>query len=231
MLDFGWQEFLVLTVVTVLFVGPKELPRVFRAVTGLMRKARSLAGEFHSAMDEMAREADLQDIKKEVNKVKSGTSSWTREIDPTGEVGESMRSAKSELDSVRKGVNRSGKDDGTAAEKEAEATATTTPKPALKEEAPSGKSPQKTAAKTGDGKKAVAKKAASKKASAKKSAAKTAGAKTAAAPKAAPKKAAPKKAAAKATGAKATGAKKASAKKAAAKTAAAKAPAGGGSAS
>ncbi len=109
MLDFGWQEFMVIAVVTILVVGPKELPRVFRTVTGLMRKARSLAGEFHSAMDEMARDADLQDIKKEVTKVKNGSSDWVKEIDPTGEVAGSMKDAKGQVGSVKDHINKSAR--------------------------------------------------------------------------------------------------------------------------
>lgn len=224
MLDFGWQEFLVVAIVTVLFVGPKELPRVFRTITGLMRKARSMAGEFHRAMDEMAREADLQDIKKEVTKVKDGTSDWKREIDPTGEVGASLKSAKSEFDAARTSVNQAGREAkaGTgkaAADETAESTASTTPKPQVSEETAA---PAKD---TGD-KKAVAKKAASKSASSKtaikKASAKTASAKKASAKKASAKPAEPTpEAGKKAAGKKAAG-KKGVAKNGAAKTVTAK---------
>lgn len=187
MLDFGWQEFLVVAVVTVLVVGPKELPRVFRTITGFMRKARSLAGEFHSAMDDMAKEADLQDIKKQVEGVKNGSSSWVKEIDPTGEVEKSVRDMKSEVNSARGEVNKAGR----AESDKASSPSTTTPKPDVKADATSvPENSKKSAAKPTAAKKAAPKKAAAKKAAAKKVAAKQASSKKSAAKKAAAKSAA-----------------------------------------
>jgi sec-independent protein translocase protein TatB len=69
MLDIGWPEFCLIAVVTIIVVGPKELPRVVRTVSGVIRKVRGLAGEFQSTLDDMAREADLEDIKKEIERV------------------------------------------------------------------------------------------------------------------------------------------------------------------
>jgi sec-independent protein translocase protein TatB len=69
MLDIGWPELFLIAVVTIIVVGPKELPRVVRAVSGMIRKIRGLAGEFQSTLDDMAREADLEDIKHEIERV------------------------------------------------------------------------------------------------------------------------------------------------------------------
>lgn len=180
MLDFGWQEFLLIAIVTVLVVGPKELPRVFRTITGVMKKARSLAGEFHSAMDDLAKEAELDDFKKEVNKVKDGSSDWVKDIDPTGEVDKSFKEVKDGVSGARDAVNKdakSGTDGGAKTD-----PIHTTPKPSL----PTGATatsdtaaPKKTAAK-----KTAATKTAAKKASPAKSAAKKATAKKAPAAKA-----------------------------------------------
>ena len=163
MLDFGWQEFLVIGVVAVLVVGPKELPRVFRTVSGLMRKARSLAGEFHSAMDEMAREADLQDIKNEVTKAKSGSSDWVKDIDPTGEVSKSMKDTKEQVSSAKDWINKSARPNfpdktptasTTASSSATDSPSTTTPKPDVKADGESVKdaktaNPDGAASKTG----------------------------------------------------------------------------------
>ena len=73
MLDIGWPELLLVAVITVVVVGPKELPRVLRAVMFWVRRAQSLAREFQSSMNDLAREADLDDIKKDINKVKKDT--------------------------------------------------------------------------------------------------------------------------------------------------------------
>ena len=60
---------MLVAVITVLVVGPKELPRVLRTVTYWVRKVRGLAGEFQKTMEDMAREADLEDIKKDMASV------------------------------------------------------------------------------------------------------------------------------------------------------------------
>src|SRR3990167_6397065 len=68
MFDIGWQELFVIAVVTVVVIGPKELPRTLRSVMGWVRKARLLAREFQDGVDNMVREADLEDIKRELEK-------------------------------------------------------------------------------------------------------------------------------------------------------------------
>lgn len=209
MLDFGWQEFLVIAIATVLVVGPKELPRVFRTLTGFMKKARSLAGEFHSAMDEMAREADLDDIKKEITKVKDGESDWVKSIDPTGEVDKSVKEMRDEMDATRRSVNQAG----SALTTKPESTGggplpgTAGGMPAPKVETASAPASPVQAEKT------TAKKAASTKTVAGKSAAKKTIAKKTATPKTAAKKAIAKSSAAKKSTARKTVAKKAPAAK------------------
>lgn len=64
MLDIGWPELFVIGLVTLLVVGPKELPKVLRTVSTLMRRARSLASEFQRGVDEMIRESELSELKK-----------------------------------------------------------------------------------------------------------------------------------------------------------------------
>ena len=237
MLDLGWQEFMVIAVLTVLVLGPKEIPRVFKTVTGMMRKVRSLAGEFHSAMDEMAREADLDDVKKEFNKVKNGTSDWVSDIDPTGEVKQSVEDAQSELKETRTAVNKAGrmntdpptpsastterkpdpKIPSAASYATPESPSPTTPKPEIHDPTLKAGDPRllpearESVLKPKETPAAEASKTVAKKAAAKKAAAKkTAAAKTAAKKTAAK---APKKAAAKKTAAKKATARKATAAK------------------
>ena len=57
---------MMVAVVTVIVVGPKELPRVLRTVNQTVRKVRKMAGEFQSSIDEMAREAELDDLQKKL---------------------------------------------------------------------------------------------------------------------------------------------------------------------
>ncbi|MEL6220878.1 MAG: Sec-independent protein translocase protein TatB, partial [Pseudomonadota bacterium] len=63
MLDIGWQELLVIGVLALLVVGPKELPQLLRTVGQWAGKARSVAREFQRSMEDAAREADVADFK------------------------------------------------------------------------------------------------------------------------------------------------------------------------
>jgi sec-independent protein translocase protein TatB len=63
MLDIGWQELLVIGVLALLVVGPKELPKLLRTVGQYAGKARSVARDFQRSMEDAAREADLEDLK------------------------------------------------------------------------------------------------------------------------------------------------------------------------
>ena len=65
MLGIHWPEFMLIAVVTVLVVGPKELPRVLRTITRMLRKIRGLSKEFQDTMNDLAKEADLDDMKKD----------------------------------------------------------------------------------------------------------------------------------------------------------------------
>lgn len=93
MLDIGWYELLVVAVITVLIVGPKELPRVLRTVTQFTRKLRSMASEFQSGIDDLAREAELDDLKKTIEDTASRDLEDEIEsaLDPTGEFTDSVR--------------------------------------------------------------------------------------------------------------------------------------------
>jgi sec-independent protein translocase protein TatB len=63
--DIGWSEMAVIALLTLLVIGPKELPRVMRTVGHWLRKAQSLAREFQSGLDQMVQEAELEDAKND----------------------------------------------------------------------------------------------------------------------------------------------------------------------
>jgi sec-independent protein translocase protein TatB len=65
MFDIGWQELLVLAVLAIIVIGPKDLPRAIKTVTYWIRKARSMARDLQDGLDEVVREAELDDIKRE----------------------------------------------------------------------------------------------------------------------------------------------------------------------
>ena len=69
MLDIGFPEFLLISFVLLIVVGPKDLPKVLRSITSFIRKIKSMASQFHSGIDDLANEAEISDLKKEVNKI------------------------------------------------------------------------------------------------------------------------------------------------------------------
>ena len=118
MLDIGGWEFLVVAFVLVMVVGPKELPKMLRGFTGIMRQIRRAANEFTSSMTDLANEADVADLKKTLDQAKSGNlDEIANAIDPTGGVGETVDSLKESIgkdvagDDV-KGIGAIAKDAG-----------------------------------------------------------------------------------------------------------------------
>ena len=68
--QFGFFELVLVAVVALIIVGPKDLPKLMRSAGKLVAKARSLAGEFTAAFDQMAREAEMEDLRKEIDDLK-----------------------------------------------------------------------------------------------------------------------------------------------------------------
>ena len=64
MLDIGWPELVLIAVLTVVVIGPKELPVVLRALGRWVGKARALAREFRGSIEEIARESELSELKR-----------------------------------------------------------------------------------------------------------------------------------------------------------------------
>ncbi len=62
MLDVGWSELLILGVLALIVVGPKELPRLMRTVGQWVNRARKMARDFQRGMEDVAREADLEEL-------------------------------------------------------------------------------------------------------------------------------------------------------------------------
>src|SRR5476651_1749945 len=76
MFDIGWGEFIVIGVVALIAIGPKELPGVLRMVGQWMGKARKMAAEFQGQFNEAMREAEMADLKKTFDDVKDAASGF-----------------------------------------------------------------------------------------------------------------------------------------------------------
>src|ERR1700688_4936140 len=77
MFDIGWSEFVVIAVVALIAIGPKELAGVLRMVGQWMGKARKMAAEFQGQFQEAMREAEMADLKKSFDEVKEAATGFT----------------------------------------------------------------------------------------------------------------------------------------------------------
>ena len=68
----GGFEILVIGIVALLVVGPKDLPLLMRKIGKVMARARAMANEFRSSFDEMARQSELDELRKEVQALRTG---------------------------------------------------------------------------------------------------------------------------------------------------------------
>jgi sec-independent protein translocase protein TatB len=86
MLDIGWSELLMIAVVAIIVVGPKDLPRALRTAGQWLGKARGMAREFQNSVDDMIRDSALEDLKKEAQEITDFDLEETleRQLDPTG---------------------------------------------------------------------------------------------------------------------------------------------------
>src|SRR5690348_12819467 len=92
MFDFSWSELALIGVVALVVIGPKDLPRVMRTVGLWVGKARAIAREFQSSLDQMIRESELEEMRKSVERASNVNLAREieRTIDPAGELQKSL---------------------------------------------------------------------------------------------------------------------------------------------
>ena len=204
MFDLGFTELMVIGVVALIVVGPKDLPKLFRTLGQFTGKARAMAREFTSAMNSAADGAGVGDLKKMGDDIRSATSAKNMGLDSLNNIGQSLdegklgpntaalaEKRKEQAQKIRELSEQKAKE--RQAREAGEAAPAFDPDPVAEAPAPDpdAKPAPKPAAKKPTAKKPAAKKPAAKKPAAKKAPPKKAAPKKANAPKAAPKKADP----------------------------------------
>lgn len=81
MLDIGWSELLLIGVVALIVVGPKDLPHLFHSLGRFTAKARGMAREFTSAMEDAAKSSGIDDATNSIKDMKSLTSKKSLGLD------------------------------------------------------------------------------------------------------------------------------------------------------
>lgn len=93
---FSWQHLSIMLVVALVVVGPKDLPRLMNMAGKWAGKARAMASEFRRSFDEMARESELAELRKEIEDLKKNN--------PVNDLANSMASVESEVNSSMQAV-------------------------------------------------------------------------------------------------------------------------------
>src|SRR3954464_5163637 len=99
MFDIGWGELLLIGVVALIVIGPKELPGTLRTLGQWMGKLRRMASEFQGQFQEAMREAELADLKKQVDDMTSQAQSYAN-FDPVSEVRKEFESTQQQIESA-----------------------------------------------------------------------------------------------------------------------------------
>src|SRR5215469_7732195 len=91
--DLGMSELLLIGVVALVVIGPKDLPKALRVAGFWVRKARTLSREFQSSVEQMIREAELDEMRQELKKATEIDldKEFRQTIDPTGSLAESLK--------------------------------------------------------------------------------------------------------------------------------------------
>src|SRR5437879_4130403 len=92
-LDFGMSELLLIGIVALVFIGPKDLPKALRVAGFWVKKARTLSREFQTSVEQMIREAELDEMRQELKKATEIDleKQFHETIDPTGSLAESLK--------------------------------------------------------------------------------------------------------------------------------------------
>ncbi|MDI6025848.1 Sec-independent protein translocase protein TatB [Corticibacterium sp. UT-5YL-CI-8] len=100
MFEVGWSEMLVIAVVMIVIVGPKDLPKMLRTIGRMTSKMRSMAGDFQRQFNDALKEAELDDVKKSVDALKdlNPASQIRKHINPFENAANELRSG---LDSLK----------------------------------------------------------------------------------------------------------------------------------
>ena len=94
MFDFAWSEIALIAAVALIAIGPKDMPVAIRAVTDMIKKARRMAGEFQTHVDDMLREANLDEVRSHINDIRNFDvrGAIEKTVDPDGTLRDTFNS-------------------------------------------------------------------------------------------------------------------------------------------
>jgi len=92
MFDIGWTEITVILVIAIIVIGPKDLPKVLRTVGQWVAKAKAMTRDFRGHVDEMIRETEIDEVKKQIDSIDKfdANSALENTIDADGDIREAF---------------------------------------------------------------------------------------------------------------------------------------------
>ncbi|WP_025898673.1 Sec-independent protein translocase protein TatB [Sneathiella glossodoripedis] len=98
MFDIGWSEMVFVAIIAVLVIGPKDLPKTIATIGKYIRKIRGVARDFQSGIDDLAKEAELDEIKKSVTGDDFNIKKQVEKaVDPTGDFSKAFEDIKPDI--------------------------------------------------------------------------------------------------------------------------------------
>lgn len=96
MFDIGWPELMIVMIVALIVIGPKDLPKALRQLGKWVGAARRMSSEFHKHVDDIVRETELEDVKRGIDKARSVNikRELEKQIDPDGSLTQAFNGSK-----------------------------------------------------------------------------------------------------------------------------------------
>ena len=96
MFSFGWGEILLILIVVIIVVGPKDIPKFLRQIGNLSKSIKKISREFKSSLNQIAEETDLKDVKNSITEV----TDLNKDLDIKGNLKNEINTIKETISSV-----------------------------------------------------------------------------------------------------------------------------------
>ena len=105
MFSFGWGEILLILIVVIIVVGPKDIPKFLRQIGNLSKSIKKISREFKSSLNQIAEETDLKDVKNSITEV----TNLNKDLDIKSNLKNEIKTIKDTISSVEEDVSNINK--------------------------------------------------------------------------------------------------------------------------
>jgi len=105
MFSFGWGEILLILIVVIIVVGPKDIPKLLRQIGNLSKSIKKISREFKSSLNQIAEETDLKDVKDSISEV----TNLNKELDIKSNLKNEIKTIKETISSVEEDFSKINK--------------------------------------------------------------------------------------------------------------------------